>query len=134
MTRLAARRTKTVIIRWLGIAIAVCAIGWGVDYYASNNWVQGTYPADDASDVPGDAMIVVNWKGTRSNNLGLTIRYSDAPDASIPGTTAATKHGITFKPEEDFDSGREVTVNAEAGRRHHAFSFTIADDDEGGRG
>jgi len=124
MAKPTARRRKTAFMRSLAVVAVAIAIGWGAEYYASANWIQNTYPVHEAVDVPTDSTVVVNWTGSRGNNLGMTVRYSGAPDASIPGTTAANEHGISFRPDIGFDPGKDVIVEVEAGRRHHAFTFT----------
>lgn len=111
-----------------GLVIVILATAWwGWNVYQSKNWIASTYPADGAIDVPRNVTIVAKWKGVRGNNLGMPIRYADAPKEYIHGTTGGSEYGMTFKPESQFAPGRLVKVTVEAGRRRHTFMFTTAE-------
>ncbi|WP_068604110.1 Ig-like domain-containing protein [Paenibacillus swuensis] len=108
--------------------IMIGVVSWFAwDAYQSKNWIAHTYPADGATKVPRDVKITADWKGSRVNMLGIPVRYANEPDKYIPGATTANQQGISFKPEQELAPGREVVVTVEAGRRHHTFTFTTAE-------
>jgi hypothetical protein len=110
------------------VVITILIAGWfGWDSYQSKNWIATTYPADGATNVPRDVTIVAMWKGARGNNLGMPIRYVDAPNEHIPGVTGGSESGMSFKPNGEFVPAKKVIVTVEAGSRRHTFTFTIAE-------
>ncbi|REE57451.1 hypothetical protein A8990_15529 [Paenibacillus taihuensis] len=111
-------------MRLLLFAAAIVIICVGVDRYIAHHWIQRTYPANGAVNVPRDALIMVNWKGTRGSHMSMSVRYADAPDVPLYGTGSATMYGLSFLPAPPLSPGKKVIVLVDAGRRHHEFTFT----------
>ncbi|SEO75661.1 hypothetical protein [Paenibacillus sp. OV219] len=102
----------------------IVTVALGAELYLSNNWMLRTYPTNGEVNVPNDAQITANWKGTRGNDLGMALHYADAPNEYIYGTVAGTVYGLSFRPAHDLNPGRNIIVTVDAGKRHYQFSFT----------
>ena len=104
------------------IVLAAIGLGWfAVDAYADATWIEHTYPADGAQNVPLHTMVTVQWESS-GNNMGMQVRYADDPSVPIHGATEASRNGISFTPDL-YLPGKEVVIEVSSGRRERTFSF-----------
>ncbi len=110
---------------YFALLAAVIGGWWGWDRYQSSHWIAQTVPADGSLEVPRDSEVRVVWKG-RHDSMGMRVRYADSPDTPVPGETAGSGGGMSYRPEGGFAPGARVQITVEAGRRTHTFTFTTA--------
>ncbi|WP_127578682.1 Ig-like domain-containing protein [Paenibacillus koleovorans] len=124
------RLTRKSWFAYIGSILLVLAAWVGIEATLERTWMHSTSPKNGATGVSKDITVSAVWDGSRGNNLGMKVRYADAPDQHIPGGTSGSQSGMSFKPDQPFLPGKTLVVTVEAGRRSYNFQFQTAEADE----